>query len=65
LCDALSHGWRFNVDMNDEVGFVGRMEALHEATRTIVELDSRRLHGEDRSSRIGPVTNGWQLWASW
>ena len=48
LCDALGPGWRFNVDIHDEHGFVGRVDALHEATGTIVELDSRRFHGEDR-----------------
>ena len=50
LCDALGPGWRFNVDIHDDQGFVGRVDALHDATRTIVELslDSRRFHGEDR-----------------
>ena len=48
LCDALGPGWRFNVDLHDDQGFVGRVDALHEATGTIVELDSRRFHGEDR-----------------
>jgi very-short-patch-repair endonuclease len=48
LCDTLGPGWRFNVDIHDEHGFVGRVDALHVATGTIVELDSRRFHGEDR-----------------
>ncbi len=48
LCDALGPGWRFNVDVHDDQGFVGRVDALHDATGTIVELDSRRFHGEDR-----------------
>ena len=48
LCDSLGPGWRFNVEIYDEIGFVGRVDALHEATGTIVELDSRRFHGEDR-----------------
>lgn len=48
LCDALGPGWRFNVDIYDEQGFVARVDALHEATGTIVELDGRRFHGEDR-----------------
>ena len=48
LCDALGPGWRFNVDIYDEQGFVGRVDALHDATGTIVELDGRRFHGEDR-----------------
>jgi very-short-patch-repair endonuclease len=48
LCDALGRGWRFNVDIHDDQGFVGRVDALHDATGTIVELDSRRFHGEDR-----------------
>ncbi|HYN57356.1 MAG TPA: type IV toxin-antitoxin system AbiEi family antitoxin domain-containing protein [Motilibacterales bacterium] len=48
LCEALGPGWRFNVDIYDEQGFVGRVDALHDATGTIIELDSRRFHGEDR-----------------
>ncbi len=48
MSDALGRGWRFNVDIHDEGGFVGRVDALHDATGTIVELDSRRFHGEDR-----------------
>jgi hypothetical protein len=48
LCDGIGPGWRFNVDIHDEHGLVGRVDALHEATGTIVELDSRRFHGEDR-----------------
>jgi hypothetical protein len=48
LCGSLGPGWRFNVDIHDEHGFVGRVDALHGATGTIVELDSRRFHGEDR-----------------
>jgi very-short-patch-repair endonuclease len=48
LCDALGPGWRFNVDIHDEQGFVGRVDALHEGTGTIVELDGRRYHGEER-----------------
>ena len=48
LCDAIGPGWRFNVDIHDEDGFLGRVDALHEATGTIVELDSLRFHGEER-----------------
>jgi very-short-patch-repair endonuclease len=48
LCDALGPGWRFNVDVVDDQGFVGRVDALHETSGTIVELDGRRFHGEDR-----------------
>lgn len=48
LTDALGPGWRFNVDIHDDRGFVGRVDALHEASATIVELDSRRFHGEER-----------------
>ena len=48
LTDALGLGWRFNVDIHDEQGFVGRVDALHVASATIVELDSRRFHGEER-----------------
>ena len=48
LTDAVGPGWRFNVDIHDEQGFVGRVDALHVASGTIVELDSRRFHGEER-----------------
>lgn len=47
LCAALGPGWRFNVDIYDESGFVGRVDALHDSTGTIVELDSRRFHGDE------------------
>ncbi len=48
LVEGLGPGWRFNVDVHDEQGFVGRVDALHEPTGTIVELDGRTYHSEDR-----------------
>lgn len=48
LMDRLGPGWTFNVDIYDDQGFVGRVDALHEASGTIVELDSRKFHGEER-----------------
>jgi hypothetical protein len=48
LCAALGPGWRFNVDLGDDLGFIGRVDALHTATWTVVELDGQRFHGEER-----------------
>ena len=48
LAEGLGPGWRFNVDVHDEAGFVGRVDALHRPTGTIVELDGRTFHGHDR-----------------
>ena len=39
--------WRFNVDVHDEVGFVGRVDAVHAEAKVIVELDGRQFHGPD------------------
>jgi hypothetical protein len=47
LIDSLGPGWRFNVDIHDDEGFVGRVDALHEPSGTIVELDGQRFHGND------------------
>jgi Protein of unknown function (DUF559) len=47
LVGALGPRWRFNVDVQDGAGFVGRVDALHEESLTVVELDGRRFHGAD------------------
>jgi hypothetical protein len=48
LAESLGPGWRYNADVHDAQGFVGRVDALHEPSGTVVELDSRRYHGPDR-----------------
>ena len=48
VADAVGPGWVFNAEIHDSTGFVGRVDALHEASGTIVELDGRQFHGEDR-----------------
>ena len=48
MADAVGPGWAFNVEVHDSTGFVGRVDALHAASGTIVELDGRRFHGDDR-----------------
>ena len=40
-------GWGFNVPVRDRHGLIGHVDALHEPTGTVVELDGRAFH-EDR-----------------
>ncbi|MGB8021614.1 MAG: type IV toxin-antitoxin system AbiEi family antitoxin domain-containing protein [Candidatus Nanopelagicales bacterium] len=47
LISTLGAGWRFNVDLRDGAGFIGRVDAIHEDSMTVVELDGRRFHGPD------------------
>jgi hypothetical protein len=51
LIRELGPGWVFNVEIHDEDGLVGVVDAVHWASRTIVELDGRAYHGEDRFQR--------------
>lgn len=41
-------GWTFNAPIHDEQGLIGYVDALHAASRTVVELDGRTFHGPDR-----------------
>lgn len=45
---AMGPGWRFNVRIEDVDGSPIVVDALHEPTGTIVELDGRQFHGDDR-----------------
>lgn len=47
LIRELGPGWAFNVEIHDEDGLVGVVDALHWASRTVVELDGRAYHGDD------------------
>lgn len=47
LIGTLGSAWRFNVDVHDGAGFIGRVDAIHEYSMTVVELDGRRFHGPD------------------
>lgn len=44
----LGPGWEFNVAVHDGEGLVGVADALHRASRTVVEFDGRAFHGQDR-----------------
>ncbi len=48
LMGAEGPGWRFNADIRDEAGFVGRVDAVHTETMTVIEIDGERFHGPDR-----------------
>jgi hypothetical protein len=48
LVGQLGPGWEFNTAIHDEAGLVGVVDAVHHASRTIVELDGRGHHGSDR-----------------
>jgi Protein of unknown function (DUF559) len=48
LIRELGPGWVFNVEIHDEDGLVGVVDAAHWASRTIVELDGRAYHGGAR-----------------
>ncbi|MCU0262318.1 MAG: endonuclease domain-containing protein [Candidatus Nanopelagicales bacterium] len=48
LLRGLGAGWAFNVPIHDRDGLIGIVDAVHAASRTIVELDGRAYHGEDR-----------------
>ncbi len=48
LIRELGPGWAFNVEIHDEDGLVGVVDAVHWASRTVVELDGRAYHGDDR-----------------
>ncbi|MGB7981257.1 MAG: DUF559 domain-containing protein [Candidatus Nanopelagicales bacterium] len=39
--------WRFNVDVHDGAGFVGRVDAIHDEAMVVVELDGRQFHGPE------------------
>jgi hypothetical protein len=45
---ALGPGWRFNTAVHDPEGKVGDVDALHESTKIVVELDGKQFHGPDR-----------------
>lgn len=48
LIRALGPGWRFNVDVHDDRGPIGCVDALHRSSRTVIESDGRQFHGPDR-----------------
>lgn len=39
-------GWRFNVPIRDAEGLIGYVDALHEPTGTVIELDGRIYHAD-------------------
>jgi hypothetical protein len=45
---ALGAGWRFNTPVHDAEGKIGDVDALHEETLIVVELDGHQFHGPDR-----------------
>ena len=45
---ALGPGWRFNTAVHDSEGKIGDVDALHEGTKIVVELDGQQFHGPDR-----------------
>lgn len=45
---ALGPGWRFNTAVHDAQGKIGDVDALHEGTMIVVELDGQQFHGPDR-----------------
>jgi hypothetical protein len=45
---ALGDEWEFNAPIHDPDCLVGVVDAVHRATRTVVELDGRAFHGPDR-----------------
>jgi very-short-patch-repair endonuclease len=45
---ALGAGWRFNTSVYDAEGKIGDVDAVHEGTRIVVELDGQQFHGPDR-----------------
>lgn len=44
----VADGWRFNVQLTGPGGHTLVVDALHEASGLVVELDGRRHHGDDR-----------------
>lgn len=48
LIRELGPGWGFNVEVHDEDGLVGVVDAVHWASRTVVELDGRAYHADER-----------------
>jgi very-short-patch-repair endonuclease len=48
---ALGPGWRFHVQLRDEQGTIGVVDAYHEPTGIVVELDGRAFHGADQFQR--------------
>jgi very-short-patch-repair endonuclease len=48
---ALGPGWRFHVQLHDERGIIGVVDAYHEPTGVVVELDGRTFHGADQFQR--------------
>ncbi|HYN55664.1 MAG TPA: DUF559 domain-containing protein [Motilibacterales bacterium] len=48
IARGVSGGWRFNVEVSDDRGVIGPIDALHAEHGIIVELDGKRGHGADR-----------------
>lgn len=48
MARSISNGWRFNVDVSDGRGVVGPVDAVHEGSGIVIELDGKRFHGPDR-----------------
>jgi hypothetical protein len=49
VVDRAGADWQFNVDIHDGDGrLIGRVDALHPTSGTVVELDGRAYHGDDR-----------------
>jgi hypothetical protein len=44
----LGPGWRFNAAVHDSEGRIGDVDAVHEGTKIVVELDGQQFHGPDR-----------------
>lgn len=51
MARSISGGWRFNVDVSDQQGVIGPVDALHEGCRIVIELDGKRFHGPERFQR--------------
>ena len=44
----LGPGWQFNTPVHVSEGKIGDVDALHERTKTVVELDGQQFHGPER-----------------
>lgn len=53
-------GWEFEVDVSDERGWIGRVDAVHRPSGVVVEFDGRRWHGE-RSDEDADVARDARL----
>jgi very-short-patch-repair endonuclease len=51
MARSISGGWQFNVDVSDGQGVVGPVDAVHEGSGIVIELDGKRFHGPDRFQR--------------